>query len=198
MWLCLFSARPFEETFEITQWRKIKQMQPVWLCLLWPKFFDETHKQAQSRRKVTIWHREQTLWCIKIDEININILHNDRGKLFCFLQRGAKKLGSKLMMTIIRGGVKNPILAVNGNILLRGWGTPFSINLAKNHPLLGFLTPLRNKSEAIRSLRSCRKSVQERHRKSDASQDEKIFFCFYHLNKEIHSFPTMYNTWGCS
>ena len=115
MWLCLFSARPFEETFEITQWRKIKQMQPVWLCLLWPKFFDETHKQAQSRRKVTIWHREQTLWCINIDEININILHNDKGKLFCFLQRGAKKLGSKLMMTIIRGGVKNPS---HGYILL--------------------------------------------------------------------------------
>ena len=57
----------------------------------------------------------QTLWCIKIDEININILHNDRGKLFCILQRGAKKLGSKLMMTIIRGGVKNPS---HGYILL--------------------------------------------------------------------------------
>ena len=106
VWLCILSSKRFEETFEKAQWRKIKQMQPVWLCLLWPKFFDETHKQAQSRRKVTIWHREQTFWCIKIDEININILHNDKGKLFCFLQRGAKKLGSKLMMTIIRGGVK--------------------------------------------------------------------------------------------
>ena len=48
-----------------------------------------------------------------------------------------------------------------------------------------------------RASRSCRKSVWERHRKSDASQDEKIFFCFYHLVEKIRSFPTMYNTWGC-
>ena len=48
-----------------------------------------------------------------------------------------------------------------------------------------------------RASRSCRKSVWERPRKSDASQDEKIFFCFYHLVEKIRSFPTMYNTWGC-
>ena len=47
-----------------------------------------------------------------------------------------------------------------------------------------------------RASRSCRKSVWERHRKSDASQDEKIFF-FYHLVEKIRSCPTMYNTWGC-
>ena len=29
MWLSLFSGRPFKETFEDAQWRKIKQMQPV-------------------------------------------------------------------------------------------------------------------------------------------------------------------------
>ena len=48
------------------------------------------------------------------------------------------------------------------------------------------------------SLRSCRKSVQERPRKSDASQGEKICFSFYHHKEQIRSFPTMYNTWGCS
>ena len=26
---------------------------------------------------------------------------------------------------------------------------------------------------------------------------KKYFFCFYHLVEKIHSFPTMYNTWGC-
>ena len=57
MWLCLFSCRPFEdtfekifeETFENAHWRKIKEMQPVWLCLfwVWPKFFEGTHEEAQ-------------------------------------------------------------------------------------------------------------------------------------------------------
>ena len=32
IWLCLFSGRPFEETFENPQWWKVKQMQPIWLC----------------------------------------------------------------------------------------------------------------------------------------------------------------------
>ena len=34
MWLCLFSGRQFEDTFENAQWRKDKQMQPTWLCIL--------------------------------------------------------------------------------------------------------------------------------------------------------------------
>ena len=32
MWLCFFLDRLFEETFENTQWRKVKQMQPMRLC----------------------------------------------------------------------------------------------------------------------------------------------------------------------
>ena len=47
MRLCLFSGRPFEETFENAQWRKVKQMQPMWLCLLWPKFFEDTYEETQ-------------------------------------------------------------------------------------------------------------------------------------------------------
>ena len=31
VWLCILSARRFEETFEIIQWRKVKQMQPMQL-----------------------------------------------------------------------------------------------------------------------------------------------------------------------
>ena len=42
------------------------------------------------------------------------------------------------------------------------------------------------------------KSVLVRPRKSDASQGEKIIFSLYHHKKQIRSFPTMYNTWGCS
>ena len=33
MWLCHFSCRRFEKTFENTQWRKVIQMLPVWLCI---------------------------------------------------------------------------------------------------------------------------------------------------------------------
>ena len=34
MWLCIISGEQFEETFKNTQWRKVKQMQPVRLCIL--------------------------------------------------------------------------------------------------------------------------------------------------------------------
>ena len=34
VWLCILSGRKFEETFKNTQWRKVKQMQPVRLCIL--------------------------------------------------------------------------------------------------------------------------------------------------------------------
>ena len=74
-------GRQFEDTFENTQRRKIKQMHSVWLCLLWPKFFEETREEAQisvERRKVTICHREQTLWCIKAKQIfRVKIRNNE-------------------------------------------------------------------------------------------------------------------------
>ena len=34
VWLCIFSGRPFEDTFENAQSRKVKQMQPMQLCVL--------------------------------------------------------------------------------------------------------------------------------------------------------------------
>ena len=34
MWQCIFWCKQFEETFKNTQWRKVKQMQPVRLCIL--------------------------------------------------------------------------------------------------------------------------------------------------------------------
>ena len=74
----------------------------------------------------------------------------------------------------------------------QGWG----INIFKNEYLY-WIYDANNLGSIWRASRSCRKSVWERHRKSDASQDEKIFFCFYHLVEKIRSFPTMYNTWGC-
>ena len=29
VWLCLFSSRSFDDTFENAQWRKVQQMQPM-------------------------------------------------------------------------------------------------------------------------------------------------------------------------
>ena len=41
---------PFEDTFENTQWRKVKQMQPMWLCLLWPKCVKDTSENTHRRK----------------------------------------------------------------------------------------------------------------------------------------------------
>ena len=50
MWLCFFTGRRFEDTLENAQWRKIKQMQPMWLCLFSCKPFEETFHNAQWRK----------------------------------------------------------------------------------------------------------------------------------------------------
>ena len=50
VWLCIHSGRRFEEAFENTQWRKVKQMQPVWLCIFWGKQFEETFEETQWRK----------------------------------------------------------------------------------------------------------------------------------------------------
>ena len=50
MWLCIFLGKQFEDTFENTQWRKIKQMQKVWLFILLCKQFEDTFENAQWRK----------------------------------------------------------------------------------------------------------------------------------------------------
>ena len=50
MWLCIHSCIQFEDTFENSQWRKVKQMQPVWLCILWPKQFEDSFENPQWRK----------------------------------------------------------------------------------------------------------------------------------------------------
>ena len=50
MWLRIFSGRQFEDTFENTQWRKAKQMQPMWLCILLYKHSDDTFENTQWRK----------------------------------------------------------------------------------------------------------------------------------------------------
>ena len=50
MWLCILSGRWFEETFENTQWRKVKQMQPMWLCLFSGRPFEDTFENAQWKK----------------------------------------------------------------------------------------------------------------------------------------------------
>ena len=54
-------SRRFEETFENTEWRKTKQMQPVWLCLFSGRQIEETFENAR-RRKVT--QMQSVWWCI--------------------------------------------------------------------------------------------------------------------------------------
>ena len=59
--LCMFWSKCFEDTFESTQWRKVKQMQPMWLCILLGRPFEETFENTQ-RRKVK---QMQPMWlCI--------------------------------------------------------------------------------------------------------------------------------------
>ena len=50
MRLCIFSGKPFEDTFENAQWRKVKQMQLMWLCLFSDRPFEETFENAQWRK----------------------------------------------------------------------------------------------------------------------------------------------------
>ena len=50
MRLCILLCNRFEETFENTQWRKVKQMQPVSLCILWCRQFEETFENPQWRK----------------------------------------------------------------------------------------------------------------------------------------------------
>ena len=55
MWLCILWGRQFGETFENTQWRKIKQMQPMRLCILWGRQFEETFENTQWRKIMILW-----------------------------------------------------------------------------------------------------------------------------------------------
>ena len=48
--LCIFSGRRFEETFENTQWRKVKQMQSMRLCIFSGKQFEATFENTQWRK----------------------------------------------------------------------------------------------------------------------------------------------------
>ena len=46
----LFSGKPFEDTFENTQWRKVKQMQSMRLRILQGRPFEVTYENAQWRK----------------------------------------------------------------------------------------------------------------------------------------------------
>ena len=50
VWLCIHSSRRFEETFENSQWGKVKQMQPVWICIISGRQFEETFENPQWRK----------------------------------------------------------------------------------------------------------------------------------------------------
>ena len=59
VWICVFSRRPFEDTFKNAQWRKVKQLQPVWICILQSKFFEETCEKTQWGKidQAGVFHR---------------------------------------------------------------------------------------------------------------------------------------------
>ena len=50
VWLCILSCKQFEGTFENAQWRKAKQMQQVWLCLSSYWQFEDSFENAQWRK----------------------------------------------------------------------------------------------------------------------------------------------------
>ena len=50
MQICMLSYRQFEDTFENTQWRKVKQMQTVQSCIFRFKQFEETFEKTQWRK----------------------------------------------------------------------------------------------------------------------------------------------------
>ena len=63
MWLCIFSRKRFEETFENAQRRKVKQVQPMWVCIVSGNPFEDSFENTQ-RGKVkptnwAIWKRKQ-------------------------------------------------------------------------------------------------------------------------------------------
>ena len=53
MRLCILWSRHFEVTFENTQWRKAKQMQPVWICIFSGRQFEEAFENAQCANSQT-------------------------------------------------------------------------------------------------------------------------------------------------
>ena len=48
VFLCSF--KKFEITFDGTQWRKVKSVQPMSLCLLWSECFEETFENSHQRK----------------------------------------------------------------------------------------------------------------------------------------------------
>ena len=57
----ILTGRPFEDSFENPQWRKVKQMQPLWFCLLSGRKFEDIFENAQWRRT----QQMQSMWvCI--------------------------------------------------------------------------------------------------------------------------------------
>ena len=73
IWLCIFSCRPFEDTFESTRWRKLKQMQPMWFYILSGRRFDEKFENAKWRKpaplsfRLGLGFKGQLKWVLSIE-----------------------------------------------------------------------------------------------------------------------------------
>ena len=61
MSLCLFSGGRFKDTFENSQWRKTKQMQPMWLCLFLGMSFEDASENPQWK-KINKWNQCNLNW----------------------------------------------------------------------------------------------------------------------------------------
>ena len=59
MWLCIFSYRPFQETYENTKRRKVKQIQPIRQCTMGK--FKNGVKSSQLWQIISLWILAQNL-----------------------------------------------------------------------------------------------------------------------------------------
>ena len=81
VWLCIFSGRWFEETFDNIQWRKVQQMQPMWLCIFSGRQFEDSFENAHLRKAkqmqpIWIWMYQSK--CIEVTFKNINTFKTER------------------------------------------------------------------------------------------------------------------------
>ena len=87
-----------------TQWRKVKQMQPVWLCLLSGRWFEETFKNTQSAAS-SLSYSQEMFFCREFPE-NRSSWREEKEKIargvwnkswkgFCFSLNGSSTFPKK-------------------------------------------------------------------------------------------------------
>ena len=60
MLLGILWDKQIDDTFENTQWGKVKQMQPVWLCNYLCKRFEETFENTLEKKQTNLTKMTET------------------------------------------------------------------------------------------------------------------------------------------